>query len=56
MYETITTRNERADRYIRHVARCRRRRRILAIQWASVAAVICFFGTVAYTLNVAGVI
>lgn len=40
MYETITTRNERADRYIRHVARCRHRRRMLAIQWIAAASLV----------------
>ena len=33
MTETITTRNERAERYLRHVERCRRRRRVLTLQW-----------------------
>lgn len=55
MYETITTRNERATRYSRHAARCRYRRRILALQWASVAAVISFGITVLYLLSLAEV-
>lgn len=42
MYETITTRNERATRYIRHVARERYRRRILALQWIAAASLVAW--------------
>lgn len=52
MFDTMTTRTERAERYILHVARCRHRRRILAIQWASVAAVLSLGFTVLYLLSV----
>lgn len=51
MFETMTTRNERAARYSRHAARCRQRRRMLSIQWASVAAVICCGATMLYLLS-----
>ena len=58
MYETMTTRNERAYEYsrrARHDQRCKRRRRILALQWASVAAVISFGIIVLYLLSLAEV-
>lgn len=39
MYETITTRNERATRYSRHVQRERIRRRILMLQWVALCSI-----------------
>lgn len=56
MFDTMTTRIERAERYIRHVSRCRHRRRVLVIQWASVAAVICWGATMLYLLSLTSVI
>ena len=56
MTETITTRNERAARYSRHAERCRYRRRVLVIQWASVAATISMGITIFYLLSLASVI
>lgn len=56
MTETITTRNERAARYSRHAERCRYRRRVLVIQWASVAAVLFLGATIVYLLSLTEVI
>lgn len=56
--ESIDIRNERAYEYsrrARHDQRCKRRRRILTLQWASVAALIFFGITVLYLLSLAEV-
>ena len=56
MTDTITTRNERAARYSRHAERCRYRRRILALQWATVAAAVSMSITIFYLLSLTSVI
>lgn len=50
MYETITTRNERATRYIRHVYRKRIRRRVLFIQWAALISSVAWIVTLGVLL------
>lgn len=45
MFETITTRNERATRYSRHVQRERTRHRMVFIQWAALLSSVAWIVT-----------
>lgn len=45
-----------ASRYRRHAGRCRDRRRVLTLQWASLAAAISMAITIFYLLSLTSVI